>query len=137
MFEQRQEFEVQSQNLKEAKEKLKLDETKTMAEITERIKISTERDELRHQFKRLKDIEEEQDAEIQRRKQNYNDLNRSVNEKDEKIQDNLKEFEDKKARAIYLMEETMVQKTEIDALKKECGLYRDLKNIDIEEIRQM
>lgn len=37
------------QQLKECKEKLKLEETKTNSEVTEKIKISTEKDELQHQ----------------------------------------------------------------------------------------
>jgi len=49
MYESRQTYEAAKQQLKECKEKLKLEETKTNSEITEKIKISTEKDELQHQ----------------------------------------------------------------------------------------
>lgn len=137
MYESRQTYEAQKQQLKECKEKLKLEETKTNSEITEKIKISTEKDELQHQYNRLNAIVVEQDEEIKQRTQNFKQIKKEVEDKEQYIEDIRKDHEFNREKMVKLTEETMVQQKEIEALKKECGLYRDLKNIDIEEMKQM
>jgi hypothetical protein len=71
-------YEAMKQQLKECKEKLKLEETKTNSEVTEKIKISTERDELQHQYNRLNAIVVEQDDEIKLRTQNVKQMRKEV-----------------------------------------------------------
>jgi len=108
-----------------------------MAEITNRIKMSTERDSLSHDFVKLKERETQQSIEIQKLKHDEREVKLSHDEKVETIDTMERELTVNRNNVTKLTNLSKDQRMEIEALKKEAGIYSEFKNIDMEELKMI
>lgn len=93
-----------------------------MAEITERIKMSTERESLSMDFIKLKEKETQQSVEIQKLRHDEREMKLALDEKVEQIDSMEHELSMNKNKVSQLTKLSKEEKQEIDALKKEASL---------------
>lgn len=108
-----------------------------MAEITNRIKMQTERDSLSMDFVKLKEKETQQSIEIQKLKHDEREVKLSLDEKVETIDTMERELTNNRNNVAKLSQVSKDQRMEIDALKKEASIYSEFKNIDMEELKMI
>lgn len=124
-------------NFKDTFEKLRIEESRVMSEITTRIKTQTERDSLRHEFERLKERETQQGSEIQKLKHNEREVKLALDERIEQIDQMDHELNLNRNKVSQLTKSSNDNKRDIDSLKKEASLYSEFKNIDMEELKMI
>lgn len=108
-----------------------------MAEITNRIKMSTERDSLSHDFIKLKEKETQQAIEVQKLKHDEREVKLSHDEKVETTDTMERELTHNRNKVTQLTNMSKDQRMEIEALKKEASIYSEFKNIDMEELKMI